>query len=225
MARYASLLALLATFSAGSLGGQEARVHLGAGPLYARPSGSFAWYVGDGYGAGGHVTLGGGGRRLAFRLDADYVRFAATTRARPYLAGRPAMIATGSTIFSATAGPRVHVTARRLRADVGAGAGFARLTTTGTVSLGSLPSLNGSTSFENLTYALAGDGGLGVCLRRGPAPLWLELSARYLRLGPSRWLREGNLPVGTVSGLYLKPTWSTSAQWVYRASLELGVGS
>ncbi len=224
MARSGILLAIL-TILAGPLGGQEPGLHVGAGAEYARPSGSLGWYVGDGYGAGAHAVLRGHGRRVGLRLGADYVRFPATTRARPYLVSSPALIATGSGIFTATAGPLVHVTAGRVRASVAAGAGFARVTTTGSVSVGSLPRLNRSTSFDDLTYAVAGDGAVAMCLHRAPAPLWLELSARYVRLGPSRWVREGNLPVGTISGVYLNPTWSTSAQWIYRASFVLGVGS
>jgi hypothetical protein len=222
--RIAFLVATMAALSQASLGAQEPRVHVGAGAVYARPAGSLGSYIGDAYGAGGWVELGGRGRRLSVRLDADYLHFAPTIRAFPHRGTTPAVIATGSRIFLFTAGPQVQARLRRVRLAAAAGAGFARLTTTGSVSLGSLAGLNRSTTFDDLTYAFSGTGGVAVCLGGPGAPLWLALAARYTRIGPSRWVREGNLPVGTISGVYLNPTWSTSAQWIYRLGLSLGVG-
>ncbi len=222
--RLASLVALaLGIAGAPSALAQEARVHLGVGATYLSPAGSLGDYVGGGYGVGAALILGPERRALTLRIDAEYLRYPATTRNRPYTGITPAVITTGSSIFAAMAGPRLRMALGRVHLSAGGSAGFARLMNTGSVSLGPGSSLNRATTFDNLSVALGGGAGASVRLGGGEAPVRLELSSRYLWIGPSKWLREGNLPVGTISGVYLNPTWSAAGMWVYRLAISVGL--
>lgn len=216
----ASLLA--AVLAAPAVRAQAPRVHLGAGPSYARAAGMLDRYVSEGVGGGAWLVLNPR-RVVSVRLDADYLHFAPAVRTFPRSVGSPAVISTGSGMLIACAGPRVRGRVGSLELSAAGGAGFARLTTTGSASVGPYPGLNRSTSFDDLTYAATAGGAVAVALGHQPSRLWLDLSARYLWIGPARWLREGNLPAGTISGVYLNPTWSTAALWVFRLSVGVGL--
>jgi len=203
---------------------QQPRVHVGAGPAYAQPTGSLRQYLSGAYGAGGFVAFGRDGRALRLRIDADFLHFAPTTASRPYRALQPVFITTGSQLFTVLAGPEVHVPAGRLRLTAVAGAGVATSTNTGAVTGIAAPDrFSGATTFGDFTLAYAAGGGLGVRLGGGPAPVWLELSTRYLSTGPTRWVREGNIPVGYISGVYLKATRSPTTMMSFRLAASVGV--
>jgi hypothetical protein len=203
---------------------QAPRVLVGAGPAVGRATRSLGQYMGGGWGAGGFVAFGSAAGPVRLRVDADYVRFAPTTAARPYRAALPVFITSGSQLFAATAGPEVRVPLGRVRVSAGAGAGFVASTNTGAVSgIGTDARFSGATAFSDLTLAYAGGGGLGLDLGGERTPVWLDLSARYLGTGPTRWVREGNIPVGYISGVYLKPTRSPTTVVVYRLAVSVGV--
>ena len=211
---------------AGAATAQQPRVHVGAGAVYARPTGSLRQYLAGAYGAGGFVAFGREDRALRLRIDADFLHFAATTASRPYTALQPVFITTGSQLFTALAGPEVRLPAGRLRLTAGVGAGFATSTNTGAVTGIAAPArFSGATSFGDLTLAYSAGGGLGARLGDGAAPVWLDLSARYVGTGPTRWVREGNIPVGYISGVYLKPTRSPTTLMSFRLAVSVGVPS
>ncbi len=216
---------LAAAFAAApgpSAAAQESRTHIGAGPVYVQATGSLANYLAGGYGLGAFVIVGPESRPLKLRIDAEYLWFPSTTRNRPYTLTTPAIITTGSGIFTAAAGPRLRIELGRVQLSAALGAGIARLSNTGSVSLGIGSNVNRATTFSNLTYALSAGPEASLRLGNG-APVRLALSARYLFIGSSPWLREGNLPVGIISGAYLNPTWSVAAMWVYRLSITVPV--
>jgi len=214
----------LAAPLARAVSAQEPRVMVGAGPVYGRATGSLSPYVGGAWGAGGFVAFGPAQRMARLRIDADYVRFVPATAARPYRAALPVFITSGSQVFAATAGPEVRLPLGRVRVSAGAGAGFAASTNTGAVSgIGTDARFSGATAFSDLTLAYAGGGGVGLDLGGGRTSVWLDLSARYLGTGPTRWVREGNIPVGYISGVYLKPTRSPTTLVVYRLAVSVGV--
>jgi hypothetical protein len=224
MIRRGVLAALAAAMAASPLAGQEARTHVGAGPVYAQPTGSLGRYLGNAYGIGGFVELGRPAGVLSLRIDGSFLRFAANTSARPYLLMQPVFITTGSQIFTAVAGPELRIGIGRLRLSATAGAGIASSTNTGAVTGIATPDrFSGATSFGDLTLAYAGGAGLGLQLGGGASPVWLDLSTRYVGTGPTRWVREGNIPVGYISGVYLKPTWSQATLIAYQLSVSVGV--
>ena len=203
---------------------QETRLLVGAGPAYGRATGALGRYMGGAWGAGGFVAFGPAERTARIRIDADFVRFAPTTAARPYRAGQPVFITSGSQLFAAIAGPEVRLPLGRVRVSAAAGAGFVTSTNTGAVTgIGTADRFSGATAFSDLTLAYAGGGGLGLDLGGARTPVWLDLSARYLGTGPTRWVREGNIPVGYISGAYLKPTRSPTTLVVYRLAASVGI--
>lgn len=215
---------LAATLAASPLAAQSPRTSVGAGPVFARPLGSLGDYLANGYGAGGFVELGRASQALAIRIDGGFLRFAPTTSARPYRGTQPVFITTGSQIFTVVAGPELRVGVGRWRVAATAGGGIASFTNTGAVTGIAAPDrFSGATTFGDLTLAYAGGAGLGLRLGGGGTPVWLDLSTRYLGTGSTRWVREGNIPVGYVSGVYLKPTKSPTALVEYQLSVSVGV--
>ena len=203
---------------------QEIGLLVGAGPAYGRATGSLGRYMGGAWGAGGFVAFGPAERTARIRIDADFVRFGPTTAARPYYGGKPVFITSGSQLFAAVAGPELRMPLGRVRLSAAAGAGFVASTNTGAVSgIGTADRFSGATAFSDLTLAYAAGGGVGYVLGGGRTPVWLDLSARYLGTGPTRWVREGNIPVGYISGVYLKPTRSPTTLVVYRLAVSVGV--
>jgi len=224
MIRYGVLVALAATLAARPLVAQDARTRIGVGPVVARPLGSLGQYLSSAYGAGGFVEFGPADRALVLRIDASFVRFPQRTSARPFRGVQPVFITTGSQIFAAVAGPELRAGLGRVRVSVSAGGGFASSTNTGAVTGIAAPDrFSGATTFGDLTLAYTGAAGLGVALREGAAPVWLDLSTRYVGTGPTRWVREGNIPVGYVSGVYLKPTQSPTRLVAFQLSVSVGV--
>jgi hypothetical protein len=210
--------------AAAPLAGQGGHVHLGAGPVLAHPTGSLDRYLSNAYGAGGFVEFGPAARALALRIDGDFVRFAPTTSARPYRGLQPVFITTGSQLFTAVAGPALRVRLGRVRLSATVGGGIASCTNTGAVTgIATADRFSGATSFGDLTLAYAGGAGLGIQVGGGAAPVWLDLSTRYVGTGPTRWVREGNIPVGYISGVYLKPTWSPATLIAYQLSVSVGI--
>ena len=170
------------------------------------------------------MELGRAAQALAIRIDGSFLRFAPTTSARPYRGGQPVFITTGTQIFTVLAGPELRVGLGRVRLSAAAGGGIASSTNTGAVTGIAAPDrFSGATTFGDLTLAFSGGAGLGLRLGSGGAPVWLDLSTRYLGTGPTRWVREGNIPVGYVSGVYLKPTKSPTALVEYQLSVSVGV--
>jgi len=224
MIRRGVVVTLAAAMAGSPLAGQEARIHVGAGPVYAQPTGSLGRYLSGAHGAGGFVEFGPATRALVLRLDGSFLRFAPTTSARPYRGAQPVFITTGSQILTAVAGPELRVGMGRLRLSVTAGGGIASYTNTGAVTGIAAPDrFSGATTFGDLTLAYTGGAGVGLRLGGGASPVWLDLSTRYMGTGPTRWVREGNIPVGYISGVYLKPTNSPTTLVAYQLSVSVGV--
>ena len=215
---------VVAVLLAGRAAAQEPGVHVGAGPAYAVPTGSLRSYLAGAYGAGAFVAFGREDRALRLRIDADFLRFAPTTASRPYRALQPVSITTGSQLFTALAGPELRLPAGRLRLTAAASAGFATSTNTGAVTGIAAPDrFSGATTFGDFALAWAAGGGVGVRLGDGSTPVWLDLSTRYTSTGPTRWVREGNIPVGYISGVYLKATRSPTTMVSFRLAVSVGV--
>jgi hypothetical protein len=224
MIRRGVVAALAAAMAASPLAAQEARTQFGVGPMFARPLGSLGQYMASAYGAGGFVQFGSASQALVVRVDGDFVRFAPTTSARPFRGLEPVFITTGSQIFTVLAGPELRLGIGRVRLTATAGGGIASSTNTGAVSgIASPDRFSGATTFGDLTLAYAGGAGIGLRLGGVAMPVWLDFSTRYMGTGPTRWVREGNIPVGYISGVYLKPTKSPTSLVAYQLSVSVGV--
>jgi len=224
MIRSTALWIALGAVAAGAASAQEPRVEVGAGPVYARPTGSLGRYLSGTPGLGGFVVLGSGRRAVGWRLDGTFLHFSPNTADRPFRGPQPISITTGSQLFAATGGPELRLRLGRLRLSAGAGAGLATSTNTGAVTgIAAQPRFSGASTFDAVTFAYTARAGVGVIVGGRALPLRLELSTRYLNAGPTRWVREGNLPVGYISGVYVKPTTSPTTLLVYQLSVSVGV--
>jgi hypothetical protein len=224
MIRSGVLAIVAVAIAAPRLTAQDVHARVGAGPVVARPLGALDQYLSSAYGAGAFVELGPADRVLVLKIDASFIRFAPTTSPRPFRGLQPVFITTGSQIFAVIAGPELRVGLGRVRLTATAGGGIASSTNTGAVAgIGTADRFSGATTFGDLTLAYAGGAGLGLEVGGGAAPVWLDLSTRYVGTGPTRWVREGNLPVGYVSGVYLKPTQSPTRLVAFQLSVSVGV--
>jgi len=213
----------LAAVAAGMPVRAQSSLHVGAGPSFAWPTGSLSRYLGTGYGVGALLQFAPN-RSLHLRADAAFLRFAPTTASRPFRRGQPVDITTGSQVLMAVAGPEAGFALGRVRISARVAAGFATSTNTGAVTgIAAADRFSGATTFQDLTLAYQAGGAVGVRLGDGIAPVWLDLGTEFTGTGPSRWVREGNLPVGTISGVYLKPTMSPTTMIGARLALTVGI--
>jgi len=195
------------------------------GPSYVTPLGQLGTYVGGGGGAGGSVQVPLG-RGVALDVTADYFAAGPTTEQRRW--GGPqspytVTITTGTRAFAVGAGPAASLSRGPVRATLHVGAGVAHVTNSSAVSdLYDLDPFARATTHTDLTWVAAVGGGLGVRIGRGHAPLWLELSTRWLEMGRTGIVREDHLLVGQISGVYLYPTPTQTRFLLTRLAVAIG---
>jgi hypothetical protein len=184
------------------------RMSAEGGPLYAQARGTLATYLSGGYGFGARIHAAPAGSSLGLRVDGEFLTFGEQTRMLPYNGSGPDIaITTGSRIFLATAGPELRREWHRLGFAVGAGAGMAYFSNTGAVDgWGDPDRFQRANSYGHVTWALRGGAGANLRLGRSPRSARLEFGAQVVQAGASPYLREYNLPVGVISGIYLYPT-------------------
>jgi len=222
--RLAMVPALALSLYTAAAAAQEHRIVVGAGPEIGWATGTLGTYLGPAVGAGASVRWHLS--PLSLRLDADYAQFLSTRVARPY-PGTTADVDIETTMraFTVLGGPEVGMRMGRISARVTASAGVARSATTSTLSgLGDPTYYSRSTTFDDLTWALAAGGGTGVLISGGHTPVWVVVDGSYRRTGDVRIVREDALRSGVISGLYLPPT-PTPASWVVvRLFVAIGTG-
>ena len=145
---------------------------------------------------------------LRVRGDVDLVNFADATVERPYNGNGPTIaITSGAEVLLVGAGAELGHTLGRLEGALRAGAGGAYFhTSAATDSLGTNPNNQRANTYTTLTWQVQGGATLGFRLGAAALAPRLEVSARVVHAGVTKFLREYNLPVGVISGLYAKPT-------------------
>jgi hypothetical protein len=183
------------------------RWRIGIGALAAHAVGTMGDYLA---GACGVVATARfeAGPRLSARADAELVRFLPRTVRRRYEgSGPPIDIATGSSLVLVTAGPELRARAGRASAGVRVGVGAAAFSNRGSTSgLDSSVQTVRAATFSTLTWAAQAGLALALRLAAPPSAVRLEASIRLVAAGRTAFLREYNLPVGIISGLYPQPT-------------------
>ncbi len=148
--------------------------------------------------AGGALVLAG---------DAEYLRFGDHTVEKPYNGTGPAVaITSAADILLIGAGPGLALRKGRVDAAVQAGAGVAYTHASGRTTIGTSPQNDRANTYTTLTWQVQGGAALGLRLGASPEAARLELSGRVVHAGETDFLREYNLPVGVISGLYINPT-------------------
>ena len=170
--------------------------------LYAAPLKTMSDYFGNGAGFG--LSLAPSSGPLSLRIDASWTRFGDRTVTRQLNgSGPPIGITSSANIVQTMLGPEgaLQLGGWRVTAATQAGAGYV-LSTGSTILPGDPARLQRSTTYTTLTWALAARA--GVAHRLGSGSLALGVSA--MQLGEADFLREYNLPIGIISGIYLNPT-------------------
>ncbi|MGH7568198.1 MAG: hypothetical protein ACREL9_04375 [Gemmatimonadales bacterium] len=196
----------------------------GGGILIAEPVGEFANFVGTHGGFGGAVTFG---RNLGLRIGGSLLIYGHQSRPIP-LAGTGGLIAldlsTNNYIASLGLGPQVTL-----------GEGPLQLYGYGTVGLGyfgTTSSVSGSydyepfastTNFDNATLALETGGGLQIRLANPRRPVFLDLSARYVRNGRVRYVTESGVRENPDGSFTLYPIESQANLVVFQIGVSVGL--
>lgn len=209
---------LVATLLVCGAASVTAQTRWSGGPLLrgAWATGTMGRYLGGGYGFG--IALRPASHPIV--LEASLTRFGTRTVTR-YYEGKsftPVDIASSARFALVAAGPefRLPVGFARLRISVQGGAAHA-LATGSTILPGDSAQVQRSGTYTTLTWAAMGRAAL--VKRLGTAELAFD--AGVVQLGRTKFLREYNLPIGVISGIYLYPTPYAPLFWSAGASLRM----
>lgn len=180
----------------------QARWSGGPEIVYATPLKTMADYFGHGAGFG--LALAPSSGPLSLRIDASWTRFGERTVTRQLNgSGPPIGITSSASIIQLLAGPEgaLRLGGWRITAATQAGVGYV-LSTGSTILPGDPAQVQRSNTYTTVTWALAAGAGVGRRVGSGT----LSLGAAAVQLGEADFLREYNLPIGVISGIYLNPT-------------------
>ena len=204
----------------------QSRVAFSLGVQRVVPVGTLGSYVGPGVGAGATVRVPMSGAAFAISINADYLEAGPTTDTRPWggaTSPYSVTIATGTRVFALGAGPAADAEHGPLRVGISVGAGVAQVTNTSAVSgLYDLDPFARATAHSSVTWMLAAGAHTRLRVAGGRTPVGVELSLRWLGMGPTGIVREDRLLVGQISGAYLYPTPTETRFLVARAGVAIG---
>jgi hypothetical protein len=196
----------------------------GGGVRYAVPMSTMSGYFGAGHGIAGSLRASRASSALRLAADAEYLHFPEYTVYRPYNGTGPAVaITSAADILLLGFGPAL--TLRKGHFDLGAniGAGGAYTHSSARTHIGTSPQNDRGNTYTTFTWQVQGGAALGYRLAATPAAPRLELSGRVVHAGETDFLREYNLPVGVISGLYAKPTPYEPTFAVFAVTLTAGL--
>jgi hypothetical protein len=205
------------------------RVVVGGGGLVAQPVGEFKNYVNSGFGGGGHLLLRADRRGvLSMRVDAGYVVYG-HERERVSLQeiGRVQFdVTTTNNILTYSAGPQLMVPTGPIRPYAHAFVGGAYFFTESSVSgsdedYGFASTRNLSDNVPSYGYG----GGIFIPFAVRNALVGLDVGARFIRNGHTRYLREGGITDLPGGGSVLSPIESETSLIVYQIGVSAGLRS
>jgi len=231
----AALLALITLVGAAPAGAQygfgtpPARAILGGGALVAQPVGEFKNYVNNGFGAGGHLLLRVDPQGfLALRADVGYLIYGhETKRVSLANAGRVQFdVTTSNNILTYSFGPQLMVPTGPIRPYVNVMAGGAYFFTES--SVGGSDNSNDFASTRNFgdnvpSYGYGGGVFMPFAVRN--ALVGLDVGARFIRNGHTRYLREGGITDLPSGGYTVSPIESETNLVVYHIGISAGLRS
>jgi len=179
----------------------------GGGVRYAVPMSTMSGYFGGGHGIAASLRASRAGSVLRLAADAEYLHFPEYTVYRPYNGAGPAVeITSAADIMILGVGPALALRKGRFDAGVNVGAGGAYTHSSARTHIGTSPQNDRANTYTTFTWQVQGGAAVGYRLGVQPTAPRLELSGRVVHAGATDFLREYNLPVGVISGLYAKPT-------------------
>jgi len=198
------VLTLAASLAAILASGLSAQALWSGGPVVqlAMPTGTMADYFGNGTGFG--LTLSRPTGPVMLRIDAVWTRFGERTVTRQLNgAGPPIGITSSGNFLTALAGPEGELRLGGWRGGLAAQGGLGYVQSTGSTILPGDPAqVQRSNTYSTFTWAVSA--GASLAHRVGSGRLSLAYSV--VQIGKSDFLREYNLPIGVISGIYLNPT-------------------
>ncbi|MFN2567224.1 MAG: hypothetical protein ABR499_19690 [Gemmatimonadaceae bacterium] len=231
----AALLALVTLAGAAPAGAQydfgtrPARATLGGGVLVAQPVGEFKSYVNNGFGGGGHLMLRIDPRGfLAVRADVGYLVYGhETKRVSLPNAGRVQFdVTTSNNILMYSVGPQLMVPSGPIRPYVNAVAGGAYFFTESSIGGSDNAGDYASTrNFGDNVPSYGYGGGLFVPLAVRNALIGIDIGARFIRNGHTRYLREGGIQDDPAGGYTVSPIESETNLVVYHVGISAGLRS
>ena len=205
-------------------GTPPARAVLGGGAFVAQPVGEFKNYVNNGFGAGGHLLLRVDPRGvLALRADVGYLVYGhETKRVSLPNAGRVELdVTTSNNILTYSVGPQLAVPAGPIRPYVNAFMGGAYFFTQSSVGGSDNSSDFASTrNFDDNVPSYGYGGGVFVPFAVRNARVGLDLGARFVRNGRTRYLREGGIQDEPTGGFTVSPIESETNLVVYHVGIS-----
>jgi len=203
------------------------RAQLGGHAFVAQPVGEFKNYVNNGFGAGAHLLLRVDRRGfLALRADGGYLVYGhETKRVSLPNAGRIEFdLTTSNNILTYSVGPQLMVPAGPIRPYVNAFAGGAYFFTESSIGGSENESSFASTrNFGDNVPSYGYGGGVFVPLTVRNAYVGLDLGARFIRNGFTRYLREGGITDLPGGGYTVSPIESETNLVVYHAGVRVGL--
>lgn len=204
------------------------RVSGGIGLTYAQPLGAFRNYVQYGFGAAGSLVI-----RLdhpgvfGLRVDGGYVNYGTETkRARltSTIGDRIRVnVNTTNNIAAFGVGPQLMVPRGRVRPYINGSVGFSYFFTESSVE-GSNNSQQfaSTTNFDDTTLHYGGGGGIVIPFSTKTTPVALDIGARYLNNGRTRYLREGGITDQPDGSIIVDPIESRVELVVWSVGVTIG---
>lgn len=210
-------------------GARPARATLGGGALVAQPVGEFKSYVNNGFGGGGHLLLRVDPQGfLALRADVGYLIYGhETKRVSLPNAGRVQFdVTTSNNILTYSVGPQLMVPTGPIRPYVNAMAGGAYFFTESSVGGSDNSSDFASTrNFGDNVASYGYGGGVFIPFVVRNALIGLDVGARFIRNGHTRYLREGGITDLPGGGFTVSPIESETNLVAYHVGVNVGLRS
>jgi hypothetical protein len=226
----AALLTLVGAAPAAAQYGVDtrpARATLGGGAFVAQPVGEFKNYVSNGFGGGGHLLLRVDRQGfLALRADVGYLIYGhETKRVSLPTAGRVEFdVTTSNNILTYSIGPQLMVPTGPIRPYVNAMAGGAYFFTESSIGGSDNESDFASTrNFGDNVPSYGYGGGIFVPFAVRNAHIGLDIGARFIRNGHTRYLREGGITDLPDGGYTVSPIDSETNLVVYHIGITAGL--
>lgn len=191
------------------------------------PVGEFHDFVKFGGGVGGYYmrTFDRAGT-IGLRIDGMFIVYGSETVRRPLsqtIQRVTVDVTTTNAFASLGVGPQWTPATGRVRPYLYGTAGFSYFATESSVrGDADFSPFVSSTNFDDVTFALAGGGGLAIRLSSGRTPVSLDLSAAMLRHGETRYLREGSIEELPDGSIVISPIQSHTSMALFKIGVAFG---
>lgn len=200
----------------------------GIGLTYAQPLGAFREYVKYGFGAAGNLVIRLDRQGIiGLRVDGGYVNYGSETkrvRLTSTIGDRIRVdVNTTNNIAALGIGPQLMVPRGRVRPYVNGAVGFSYFFTQSSVE-GSNDSeqFASTTNFDDGTVHYAGGGGLMIPFATRTTPVALDIGARYVNNGRTRYLREGGIRDQSDGSIIIDPIQSRVELLTWSVGVTIG---